>query len=89
MSTAGARNSDLVEQGQQLRVVTGLVWSEDDPHRQPASVHGEVDLAAWSPSGASEGFTIDRERFGGGSAAPFFFVLRQRVDVPGPRWSRR
>src|ERR1700754_2323974 len=63
---------DLVEQGEQLRVVPGLSRSEDHRHRQAAAVDGEVDFAGQSASGSSEGFAVDGEVFDPvGGASPF------------------
>ena len=68
-----ATDRDLVEQGQQVRVVPGLAGSQDDRHRQAATVDGEVDLAGRSAAGSSEGFSVEGEGLDPvGGAAPFF-----------------
>jgi hypothetical protein len=61
---------DLIEQGEQLRVVPGLAGGEDHRHGQAAAVDSEVDLAGQPAAGSSEGFSVDGEGFdplGGGA----------------------
>ena len=63
---------DVVEQGQQLRVVPGLARGEDHRQRQTSRVHGQVDLACQFASKAPEAFALDGEVFDPVRAAPFF-----------------
>ena len=69
----GRADADLIEQRQQLRVVTGLAWGDQDRHRPAAAVHGEVDLGGQPAPRASEPFALDRKVLDpGGAGTPFF-----------------
>src|SRR3712207_1054809 len=69
---ADAGHPDGIQQGQQLRVVPGLTGRAEHRQRQPTPIHGQMDLAGQSASGAAEGLTVDREGLDRCTAAPFF-----------------
>lgn len=72
-SSPVASHVELVEQREQLWVVSCLARGDQDRYRQAAAVDGEVDFAGEPASGPSKALAFDGERFDPPAAGPPFF----------------
>jgi hypothetical protein len=68
---AGARSTNAVQNGLELRAVMALPWRDDDGERTPMAVTGEVEFGGQSAPAASESFI-------GRMGDPFFSSARLR-----------
>ena len=59
-SGAAFMDPDLVQQGHQLRIVAGLIWSQQHRQRPTAAVDRKVDLRGQAAPGAAQRFTMRR-----------------------------